>query len=409
MKEEYLHLIWNKKRIPFHQMKLTNGQEFTVKKSGFHNKESGPDFFDGEVLIDNITWRGNIEIHVKSSDWILHKHTSDLAYDNVILHVVYEHDKEIFVGERMLPTLELKSVIDQKHFHNYLKLKNSSLDFVCEKLIHEFDPIYLETMKEKVIIQRLNRKVSDFVNTNKVNEENDYGQILYELVAKSFGMKVNSQPFLELTKRLPLKIIKRERKEYVQSLIIGTSGFIEEESNQNALDDWLFLKEKYQLDCMQKYVWKKKGLRSSGFPLIRLSQFSEVIQKFDFDTTFTYLNATELIEYLYALLDVSSRGNKKTLRLSKSTKETIIVNSFIPFLWWFGQMRNDEKILDKVIDILLLLGKESNNILLKWQEIGVDVNNAYDSQALLEIYNEFCFRKKCLFCTLGDKIIKNLF
>lgn len=405
MKEEYLHLIWNQKRIPFHQMKLTNGQEFTVKKNGHYNKESGPDFFDGEVIIDNITWRGNIEIHVKSSDWILHKHTTDLAYNNVILHVVYEHDKEIFVEGRMLPTLELESIIDQKHFQNYLKVKNNSLDFVCENLIREIDSIYLEAMKEKAIVQRLNRKVSDLMNTYKVNDENDYGQILYELLAKSFGMKVNAQPFQELAKRLPLKIVKRERKQYVQSLIIGISGLIEEESNQNEMNDWLFFKGKYQLDDMQKYVWKKKGLRSSGFPLVRLSQFSEVIQKFDFDTSFSHLNASELVEYLYILLDVSSSDNKRLLKLSKSTKQTIIVNSFVPFLWWFGQMRNDEKLMDKVIDVLILLGTEDNQILSKWRKIGVEAKNAYDSQALLEIYNEFCFRKKCLFCTLGDKIM----
>lgn len=403
MKEEYLHLIWNQKRIPFHQMKLTNGQNFTVKKNGQHNKESGPDFFDGEVIIDNITWRGNIEIHVKSSDWNLHNHTNDQAYYNVILHVVYEHDKEIVIGDRLLPTLELKSVIDEKHFQNYCKIKYSRTDFVCENLIHEFDPIYLEAMKEKAIVRRLNRKILDFKGLE--NDENDYGQILYELLAKSFGMKVNSQPFQELSQRIPLKIIKRERKEYIPSLIIGTSGLLEEVSNSHLLHDWLFLKEKYCLHTMQKFVWKKKGLRSSGFPFIRLTQFSEVIQKFDFDTYYTYLNATELVEYLYALLDISSQDNARLLKLSRTTKETIIVNSFVPFLWWFGQIRNDEKLMDKVIDVLLLLGAEDNQVLSKWRKIGIEAKNSYDSQALLEIYNEFCFRKKCLFCTLGDKIM----
>lgn len=403
MKEEYLHLIWNQKRIPFHKMKLTNGKNFMVKKHGHHNKESGPDFFDGEVIIDNITWRGNIEIHVKSSDWILHKHTTDPVYDNVILHVVYEHDREILIGERTLPTLELKSIIDQKHFQNYFKIKNSSLDFVCENLIHDFDPIYLEKMKERAIVQRLNRKISDL--RKAVDAENDYGQILYELLAKSFGMKVNSEPFHELTKRLPLKVIKRERKEHTESLIIGVSGMIEEEINQNKIDDWLFLKEKYELEHVQRYQWKKKGLRSSGFPFIRLIQFAQVIQKFDFDTTFTYLNAKDLVEFLHTIFDVSNSSYRGIPKLSKSTKETIIVNSFVPFLWWFGQMRNDEKSIDKAIDVLTLLEAEDNNILSKWRKIGVETKNGYDSQALLEIYNEFCSGKKCLFCTLGDKIL----
>lgn len=403
MKEEYLHLIWNQKRIPFHKMKLTNGKNFMVKKHGHHNKESGPDFFDGEVIIDNITWRGNIEIHVKSSDWILHKHTTDPVYDNVILHVVYEHDREILIGERTLPTLELKSIIDQKHFQNYFKIKNSSLDFVCENLIHDFDPIYLEKMKERAIVQRLNRKISDL--RKAVDTENDYGQILYELLAKSFGMKVNSEPFHELTKRLPLKVIKRERKEHTESLIIGVSGMIEEEINQSKIDDWLFLKEKYELEHVQRYQWKKKGLRSSGFPFIRLIQFAQVIQKFDFDTTFTYLNAKDLVEFLHTIFDVSISADREIPKLSKSTKETIIINSFVPFLWWFGQMRNDEKSIDKAIDVLTLLEAEDNNILLKWRKIGVETKNGYDSQALLEIYNEFCSGKKCLFCTLGDKIL----
>ena len=409
MKEEYLHLIWKQKRLPFHQMKLTNGQEFILKSSGSHNLESGPDFFDGEVVIDSIHWRGNIEIHVKSSDWNLHKHQYDNAYDNVVLHVVFEHDLEIVVNGRVLPTLELKGFLQKEHLDNYLKRSPYGSTFLCAQILPELDVIYLESMKERAIYNRLDRKIK-LLNPN-LGAGSDFGQILYCLLAQAFGMKVNSIPFQELSNRIPLKILKRENEENFFTLICGTSGLLEKTvTDQKHMHNWHFLKNKYDLNSMGIHVWKKKGLRPKGFPEVRLFQFSEVVKNFDFNTIFTAMYVPEMVDYFKNILTITSKISSVQvdpgkIEISNTTKESIISNSFVPFLWWYGTLKNDEEMKEKAIHILLHLQPEKNTITTKWIKMGVKIKKAYDSQALLEIYNDFCSRKKCLSCVVGDKII----
>lgn len=400
MKEAYLHFVWALKRLPFHQMKLTNGKSVLVKSTGIYNKESGPDFFDGEVLIDGISWRGNIELHVKSSDWNLHNHHTDKAYENVILHVVYEHDRDVVVHNQLLPTLELKNHLEEKHYLQFLEMASWNNAFPCASEIANLDVIYLESMKEKALIDRLNRKV-EFLNRL---ENGDYGQILYLFLANALGTKVNSVPFQELTHRLPLKIIKRESTEVTTALILGMSGCLGNSRLDLQLkNEWDFLKKKYELTQMDAFVWKKKGLRPASFPYLRLFQFSRIIQKFDFNLRFIMLRPDELLVYLNAFLTISKE--KDALNLSTSMKELIIMNCFVPFIWWYGEVTNDYNLKMNALELLNRLSPEDNSILKMWKQVGVKIKKAYDSQALLEIYTHFCKEKKCLSCTVGNKIM----
>ena len=401
MKEDYLHFIWSKNRVPFHQMRLTDGRNFSVKSNGIQNYESGPDFFNGEIYIDGVLWIGNIEIHVKSSDWYLHRHHFDQAYNNVILHVVFEHDRNVFIKNQLIPTLELKEIIDEAHYFHFIESKNLDSEIICSNLISDLDPFFLESMKERVLIDRLNRKV---FGINCL--DGDYGQILYSLLAKSFGTKVNDIPFLELTNQLPLKIIKKENKEFSTCLILGVSGNIENKMVSESLKkDCLFLKQKYLIQTMDSFVWKKKGLRPSGFPIYRLIQFSKVVSNFDFNTLFTTLDLLDMIDFFYSILTFKDDQDYIEYKLTESMKNLIILNCFIPFIWWYGGVKGDFLIKGKALEILTVLKPEKNNVLSKWNKIGVNNKKAYDSQSLLEIYNEFCINKKCLNCFVGIQIL----
>ncbi len=402
MKEAYLHLIWKQKRISFHKLTLTSGQKLEVKSTGIHNQESGPDFFNGEIILDHVIWRGNIEMHVKSSDWYVHKHHLDPAYNNVILHVVYQHDREVIIEGRKLPTIELKEFIDLDHYKKYLSLVSDTSVFSCRHLINQIDSVYLESMKEKAILSRVQRKMDGVVRASEF--EFDFSEILYQLLGQAFGMKVNSQPFRQLTHHLPLKIIKRERKEHVRILILRTSGVLS--SEHELFNEWNFYKKKYDLIPLPIHLWKKKGLRSFGFPEIRLHQFAALVQNFDFDTTFTHYKPKEIIEYLNRMMDFEFEEKNKEIALSQATKDSIIINCFIPFLCWYGHFKRNELLVEKAIEILSLIKSEHNAIISQWEKLGVKSKNAYDSQALLEIYNEFCVAKKCLNCTIGNKILR---
>ena len=390
MKEEYLHHLWKNKQIPFHQLKLVSGEDILIYDVGQHNKfESGPDFSNGKIKIGNVTWFGNIELHLKSSDWYHHNHQLDRAYDNVILHVVYTHDQNVFINNKAIPTIELKGLIPE------IEEVLNKHEFPCSTFLDELDPIYLESMKEKAIIKRLNRRL---LNINKYGDESNPKQVLYSLLAQAFGCKINAQPFQELTNRIPIKLIKKEQCFNVKTLILNVSGIGERE----LLDkNWIHLKSKYKLDTMSRHVWKHKGLRPKSFPEIRLLQFAEIVEKFDFDTSFVYLGSNELIKNLRSLLILSD----KSIKISRAMIDLIIINCFVPFIWWYGNVKMNENIQEKSLDLLQFLNAEENHILKKWKAIGVNFINSYDSQSLLEIYNEFCTAKKCLFCEMGNKII----
>ncbi len=396
MNENYLHQIWKKKRLPFHQLKLVSGQDFTLIHQGFHNHESGPDFFCGKLELDKIIWAGNIEIHVKSSDWFLHNHQNDRAYDNVILHVVFENDRQVFINNRELPTLELKGYIDELHFSKTLGFIKK--DFACHNIIKEIDRIYLESMKTRVIIERLNRKSRLIESESNVL----FNQVLFVFIANSFGNKVNSVPFFELSQQLPINILKRIKKEDIIILLLGVSGFYENgesELNEKAL--WDFYKTKYSLNVMNNFQWKKKGVHPSGFPFQRLSQLSVFIHKFDFNLDFMNKSTENIIHFIYTLFP----NNSSKITFTNSFKDLIIINGFIPFLWWYSIKKNDLSIKEKVLEMLELLKSEKNSIIKKWNNIEVESKKAFDSQALLEIYNQFCNNKKCLSCSVGNKIM----
>jgi hypothetical protein len=402
MKEDYLHLLWSQKRLPFHRMKLVDGKEFAVKNSGTHNKGSGPDFFDGEIEIESIIWRGNIEIHVKSSDWYLHGHHFDKSYDNVVLHVVYEDDKPVYIQNRLVPTLELKGFIEKKHRELYENGVLYEEDFTCANSLKYIDTIYLESMKERALVERLNRKIAFF----DVYKLDSYHQLLYELIGGSFGMKVNSIPFMQLTKTVPLKVLKKEDNEAILAILIGASGISFPHSQMKMSKDWSFFREKYGITAIFKEAWKKKGVRPSGFPLVRIHQFAELISKFDFTSNFSKLNAMQMISFFYTLLNFDKTiENVGSLTVSQKIKDTIISNSFVVFIWWYGKEKNDILLLNKALQILSILDSESNNVLKKWNVIGGKNKKAYDSQALLEIYNEYCCKKRCLSCVVGTKIL----
>jgi hypothetical protein len=250
-------------------------------------------------------------------------------------------------------------------------------------------------MKVKAIIKRLNRRL---LNINKYGDESNPKQVLYSLLAQAFGCKINAQPFQELTNRIPIKLIKKEQCFNVKTIILNVSGIGERE----LLDkNWIHLKSKYKLDTMSRHVWKHKGLRPKSFPEIRLLQFAEIVEKFDFDTSFVYLGSNELIKNLRSLLMLSD----KSIKISSAMIDLIIINCFVPFIWWYGNVKMNINIQEKSLDLLQFLSAEENHILKKWKAIGITSINSYDSQALLEIYNDFCTAKKCLFCEVGNKII----
>lgn len=408
MKEKYLHHLWKHKLLPFHKLQLSGGEKFKVIYQGDYNSyESGPDFLNAKIEIDGIVWIGNVELHVKSKDWYLHNHHFDRSYDNVILHVVYEDNGEIIQNDKTIPTLELKKVIDLDHYEKFRFLLNNKRTILCGSLVSKIPEIFMVSMQERALISRLNRKTQDL--RTLAGSENPK-QILYFLLARSMGAKINQLPFEELTHRLPLSLLKKVFLKNQTDAIRLTSGLLQPESYSDLLscNQVVFQQKIHSVGLMNRNSWKFGGTRPSNSPSIRIVQFAKIVEKFDFDVTFVYLSSEELLNYINELLIITqeNRADKIPVKsISNGFKNQLIINCFVPFIYWYGQLKEDDILIEKALEILRQIPEENNATLDKWIENGIKANNAAESQALLEIFNEFCTNKKCLNCEIGIQLL----
>ncbi len=401
MKEEYLHQIWLTKRLPMHKLTLTDGRKLEVLHTGWHNHESGPDFFNGAITIDGMRWNGNIEIHIKSSDWYAHKHHLDEAYDNVILHVVHKHDKPVLIHGEEIPTLELESMLDRKHWSSYESLIANNSWIPCEKQLDEIDPFFIDMQLEDALISRLQRKAQILELRFQILGRN-LQQLQYEVLAQSFGTKVNALPFIELTQRMPVKTLWREGTEAAPALLLGAAGFLNDlqplKQYGTFRRDWDFLRTKHRFESMNRHSWKFKGLRPPGFPDLRIMQFAKVIASMQRDFSFFEKSAEELRHFF-------DTANHEEDPLTVPMQNLVLINSIVPLLWWYGNYKDDASYREKALDLLESIPAESNEIVRSWKKLGVKSKSARDTQALLELKNEMCAQKKCLSCKIGHKVL----
>lgn len=424
MNENYLQYIWKLKRIPTNELTTTDGRKVIVTNFGWHNLDPGPDFFNGQIAIDNITWSGNIEVHVKSSEWFAHKHQNDRAYDNVILHVVYEHDKEVEVNGEKIPTLELKNYIDRSHFFLYNQLLSNKDWIPCSQHI-PYDDLAVFQQMTSALIERGKRKAYELQRLYE-KSSNDSTQVLHLSLFSAFGGRVNKTAFLQLANALPHQIIQKEAwdKTRIEALLFGMAGFLDEHFpspyQESLIKEWKFLKHKYRLNSMHHSIWKFGGIRPSSFPTLRIAQLALFLSKWKYITNWKNTSPTDIVKMYrtyfnleentfwqmhYSFKKLSKR--KHSALLSKSAQNSIIINGIVPYLWFLGVHKNESSYIQIAIDILEQLESESNSVLENWSKLGVFSKNAADSQSLLEQKNQFCIFRRCLECKIGYKILSS--
>ena len=387
MTEAYLQSIWAKKRIPFSKLKLTDGRKVLIHNVGDFNQQlSGPDFSLGSISIDGVNFIGNIEIHVKASDWYRHNHQDDDAYDSVILHVVYENDLDVIQNGYTLPALELKAIIDIEHFEKYMENKIRCEEFPCRNLLDTVDVIYLESMKAKAIHRKLSEKAKIIADIGL----KDNFEIFYYLLANAFGTSVNKLAFENLVRRVPFESLRSLPAHQKYHLLMTESGILQHRSKNNiSFEQWHF-----------------KGTRPYNFPTLRVKQFSFLASRFDFDTSFRFLDPEGIVNYFRnAIRLIWAEHGRSVPKFTREFENILIINALVPFLWIYSDNSENSSYRDKAMDVLQLLSSENNYILRKWSQLAVVNSNAYDSQALLALHRYYCCHKKCLSCEIGNKLL----
>jgi len=423
MNESFLHYLWQFQYFDKNELLTSQGEPISILKIGHLNSNAGPDFSDAKIKIDGIEWAGTVEIHIKSSDWYAHHHQMDNAYENVVLHVVWENDKPICRQDKtLIPTLELKKRVDVSLLKEYKKLINSPHFIACEKSFARVDDLVKLSMFDKALMQRLENKASHVYEILKLNN-GDWDETCYQLLAKNFGFKVNADPFYQLAKSLPYKIIQKQNSLLqVEALLFGQAGMLEtktkEEYITSIFQEYKLLAQKYSLleSRLKPSQWRFLRLRPANFPTVRIAQFASLL--YSSKNIFSQLISANSFSSIQKLLSVDQsaywnihyRFGKKAKdsvpNIGESSIQNIIINTVAPLLVAYGKYKDDQLFIDRAIELLQQLPAEQNKITRTWSELGLKVKTSFDSQALIELYNNFCQKRQCLNCSVGISLLK---
>ena len=421
MNESFLQFIWKHRLFDERAMQASSEQDIHIIHPGQLNRDAGPDFFNARIKIGETTWAGNVEIHHKSSDWYRHQHEKDAAYDNVILHVVYEDDKPVANSKgNSILTTEIK--YPDHLVENYNELLKSKKWIACEDRFAENDLMELRLWFHSLMVERLEQKTGEIIDRLKQNK-NDWNETFYQFMARNFGFKTNALPFEMLARAVPLSILIKHKTNLTQleALLFGSAGLLNEELLGDdyflALrNEYSFLYKKYKLKSVEGHLWKFLRLRPVNFPSIRIAQFARLIHQ----STALFSQLVELqnvkdVGRLFQIhaspyWDTHYRFNKFSVKrkkqLGKSAIHNIIINTIVPFLFVYGEYHNQQHLKDVALAYLDDMKAESNSIISNWERMGVIPRSAFESQALIQLKNCYCKSKKCLNCHLGTKLVK---
>ena len=421
MKEDLLHYIWKHKLIASKPLETTQKETLQILNFGEHNHNSGPDFFNAQLKINNQHWAGNIEIHIKSSDWYVHGHEKDKKYDTVILHVVLEHDVEVYRSDNSpIPTLVLKEYVDATILNNYQKLFDAPQKWInCENDIASVEQFVVDSWLERLYIERLEQKsllIQELLRASK----NDWEAVLFKMLSKNFGLKVNGDAFLNLANSIDFSIIRKERHrlESLEALLFGQAGLlndtVEDIYYQQLQKEYQYLQKKYKLTAKLDTQFQFFRLRPANFPTIRIAQFATLLhqQQHLFSKIMSVKNSKDF----YALFDISmskywkthysftSVSKKYAKKLTASFIDLVLINTIIPlqFIYLKETSTFDEEAL---LNNIKQLKPEKNSIIDRFRKMTITSDNALKSQALLQLKNVYCSKQKCLQCAIGNALL----
>lgn len=421
MKENFLHYIWQTSQFDLKDLKTDCQQNLQIVKKGFNHHDGGPDFQNAIIRIGDNLWGGNVEIHIKSSDWLAHNHQNDPLYDTTILHVVYENDVVINrQNGSPIPTLSLKHRIAPSLIRRYEEIVNNTHQIPCEALLETVDSMTKTFCIEAMTIDRLKDK-SKPIYEKLEQVQSDWQEVLYIEIASSFGMRVNKLPFELLAKQLPIRLLSKYHGNLfrIEALMFGIAGMLhsnfKEDYGQRLYTEFEFLKRKHNLVSIPAETWKFLRLRPANFPTIRIAQFAYLMYKsthmfsqlkenleIGFVQQFLKAETSEYWHNHYVFDKVSKYRVKKT---GDSLSQNIIINAVVPVFYCYALAINQLELQTQCLDLLQATPKEANRVTKYFQSKGFPVRNAFESQGVLQLHNKFCTFKRCISCGVGHLLL----
>ena len=422
MKEDFLHYLWKFRKFDTANLQTFHNEPITILNPGQYLQLAGPDFFNAHLTIGKQEWAGNVEIHVKSSDWYLHHHEKDEAYENVILHVVWQHDSEVYRRNKIeIPVLELKNYVSEVTLGKYYSLMFPKTWIYCEKQLVETDPFVVKSWQERLFFERLERK-ANFIEDLLNKTRQDWEAVLFYMLARNFGLNTNGEVFFQVAASIPFAAIRKESDEVqnIEALLFGVAGLLNEHKEDHYFHTlksrFSYLSQKYKIDKNISGTVEFFKHRPDNFPTIRLSQLAGlyVLRR----QLFTDITNALKVADIYSIFEVAvsdywkihyqfdRESPKKAKALSKSFIDLIIINTIIPVKFAYARSIGKE-ISEDLIYLLQNVAAENNSVIKKFSDFGILSRNAFDSQSLIQLKSDYCLKNRCMECAIGISILKS--
>jgi hypothetical protein len=428
--EQLLHYVWKHKLFPLRELETSDGQTVEVIDPGLHNHNAGPDFFNEKVRIGRTLWVGNVEIHEKSSDWYAHGHETDAAYDNVVLHVCHQANKPVVTSKGLeLPQLEIE--VPRSVSDNYRELLNEDQYPPCYRIVPSLSALTIHAWMSALQTERLEQKTMA-IEQRAHRAADSWEAAYFTTLARNYGFGINGDAFEEWANAIPLNSVAHHRDDLfqIEAIFMGQAGLLElatvpKHYQQDALNDgylaklrneYQYLAHKFSMKPMDAARWNFLRLRPQNFPHIRLSQLanlyyqrkaglSQLVECKTVDQLKTLLSShvTPYWETHYTFGSLSAKNEK---HLSYGSLNLLMINTAIPMLFAVGRHRQKEELCDRAFDLLEQLKPENNHIIRMWQQCGLPVQSAGDSQALIQLKKEYCDKRDCLRCRIGYEYLR---
>jgi hypothetical protein len=421
--ESFLHYLWQFQYFNKSSLVTTTSDEISIYHPGHRNTDAGPDFFNARIRIGPIEWIGSVEIHIHASGWMDHHHNTDAAYDNVVLHVVWKNDKPVCRADGSeMPTLELQHRVDESLLLHYKTLFHNPEAIPCAPSLNGVPHISKLSMLDKVMAERLEVKASIILKMLRRNND-DWEETCYQTIFRNFGFKVNADPFHQLSQSISYKFLLKHADQLtqVEALLFGQAGFLEEQNEEEYYcklqREYKLLGQKYNLTGkkVSKVQWRFLRLRPANFPTMRIAQLAALI--FCRRNLFSSILANESCQALQSFFSVRQSPYwmhhyyffrslpHEVDTLGEAAVNNLIINSVVPLLVAYGKSKDEPGYVDRAIRILQNLHAESNMIIKQWKVLGLPSRTAFDSQALVQLYNNYCLKRRCLECNIGAAIV----
>ena len=422
IRENFLHYLWKYKLFATLNLVSFSGKSIQILHCGMHNFDAGPDFFNAKIKIEGQLWAGNVEIHIKASDWYVHNHENDSVYDSVILHVVWDNDVSVFRKDNsIIETLVLSDYVNTAVLQNYKRLfQANNLWINCERQLTNLDSFLLDTWKEKLYIQRLERKTTKIIALLEQSNHN-WEAVLFKLLAKNFGLKVNGTAFFNMANSFDFSVFRKywHKNMSLEALLFGQAGLLFEDKESVYFEklqyEYAYLKHKHNLKPISQTEVKFFRLRPNNFPTLRLSQlanlyfvnhsiFSKILEINDLDS-FYNLFSVETSEFWKSHYSFETVSKTATKKLTKSFINLLLINTIIPLK--FVYLRTKENFnVEPLLSLIREIPSERNRIITNFTQFGIPAKNALASQGLLELKAEYCNKNRCLDCAIGANLLR---